>query len=251
MRTIGVLLLTLLCRIIVTGALKPGVSSISVKSGISKVVGALSTSLVLSSTIMQPMQPAHAIDVSQVKNLNDEVSKLKQVQDALDARDIPYEDLPSGVSYREFRDGKGERRVQRGAEVVVELTLRAKKLATQAQPGGVMYFSTAKDTTGGTMGWTIGDGTMIPGIEEAMMAQGGMKRSAVRRIEVPSTQVFKARRDGQLPLQKDADEIRLTKNLWKTEATMIAEVKVNKISEPLVTKSPAEVVLGDSAPKME
>jgi hypothetical protein len=56
-----------------------------------------------------------------------------------------------------------------------------------------------------------------------------MKRNAIRRIEVPSTQIFKARREGQLPIQKDADELRLTKNLWKTEATMIGEVKVTKI----------------------
>ena len=168
----------------------------------------------------------------EVKNLNDEVAKLKQVQDALDARDIPFEDLPSGVSYREFRDGKGEKRVAPGSEVIVEMTLRCKKLATQKEPGGVTYYSTAKDTSSGVMSWTIGDGSMIPGIEEAMLAQGGMRRNAIRRIEVPSTQIFKARREGQLPLQKDADELRLTKNLWKTEATMIGEVKVNKIIAP-------------------
>lgn len=193
-----------------------------------KKVATLCAGLFLESALGVPLQ-AQAIDVTQVKNLNDEVAKLKQVQDALDARDVPFEDLASGVSYREFRDGKGDRHVAPGSEVVVEMTLRCKKLATQKEPGGVTYYSSAKDTPGGYLGWVIGDGTMIPGIEEAMLAQGGMKRNAIRRIEVPSTQIFKARREGQLPIQKDADELRLTKNLWKTEATMIGEVKVTKI----------------------
>lgn len=195
---------------------------------VKNIAATLCAGLFLESALGVPLQ-AQAIDVTQVKNLNDEVAKLKQVQDALDARDVPFEDLASGVSYREFRDGKGDRHVAPGSEVVVEMTLRCKKLATQKEPGGVTYYSSAKDTPGGYLGWVIGDGTMIPGIEEAMLAQGGMKRNAIRRIEVPSTQIFKARREGQLPIQKDADELRLTKNLWKTEATMIGEVKVTKI----------------------
>jgi hypothetical protein len=201
------------------------------------VGGALISSTLLSGVISTP-----AIDVSSVKTLNDEVNKIKAVQDALDARDIPFEDLPSGVSYREFRVGKGEKRVGPGSEVQVEMTLRCKKLSTQKEPGGVMFFSTGKDTPNGIMSWTVGDGTMIPGVEEAMMADGGMKRSSLRRIEIPSTQIFQARRNNQLPVQKDADELRLTKNLWKTEATMIAEVRVMKIIDP--PASAAEVVLG-------
>jgi hypothetical protein len=200
----------------------------------------ISGTLLVTQSAISP--PAIAIDVSSVKTLNDEVNKIKAVQDALDARDIPFEDLPSGVSYREFRVGKGEKRVGPGSEVQVEMTLRCKKLSTQKEPGGVMFFSTGKDTPNGIMSWTVGDGTMIPGVDEAMMADGGMKRSSLRRIEIPSTQIFQARRNNQLPVQKDADELRLTKNLWKTEATMIAEVRVMKIIDP--PASVAEVVLG-------
>lgn len=186
-------------------------------------------------------QPALAIDVSQVKNLNDEVTRLKSVQDAMDARDVPYNDLPSGVSYRQFREGKGDKVVERGSTIVVEMTLRAKKLATQKDPGGVLYYSTAKDSSSGTYSWTIGDGTAIPGVEEALLADGGARRSSIRRIDIPSVQIFKARKLGQLPEQKNEDEIRLTRNLWKTVADMIVEVRVVKII-PAVSPANADMV---------
>jgi hypothetical protein len=191
----------------------------------SAVAAATLSSAIFSSSVV----PAQAIDVSGVKSLNEEVAKLKSVQDAMDSRDIPYNDLASGVSYREFRDGKGEKVVAKGSEIVVEMTLRAKKLATQKDPGGVMYFSTAKDTPNGLMSWTVGDGTMIPGVEEALMADGGAKRSSIRRIDIPSMAIFKARKEGQLPERINEDEIRLTRNLFKTQADMIAEVRVVKI----------------------
>ena len=66
------------------------------------VAAATLSSAIFSSSVV----PAQAIDVSGVKSLNEEVAKLKSVQDAMDSRDIPYNDLASGVSYREFRDGK-------------------------------------------------------------------------------------------------------------------------------------------------
>jgi hypothetical protein len=57
----------------------------------------------------------------------------------------------------------------------------------------------------------------------------------VRRIEVPSTQVFKARNNYQLPLPVDsnADGKRRFENLFKTDATLFFEVSVTKIVEPL------------------
>merc|ERR1712146_483532 len=117
----------------------------------------------------------------------------------------------------------------KGSMIAVEMTLRAKKLATQREPGGVMYFSTAKDTASGQMSWTVGDGSMIPGVEEALLADGGAKRNSIRRIDIPSVAIFKARKEGQLPERVNEDEIRLTRNLFKTQADMIAEVRVMKI----------------------
>ena len=118
-------------------------------------------------------QPAYSIDVSQVK-LNEEVAKLKQVQ-LLDARDIPFEELSSGVSYREFRDGKGEKRVQQGADVIVELTLRQRSLLPNNNLVGFCITALLKIRQT-VLAWTIGDGTMIPGVEEAMLAQGDEKK---------------------------------------------------------------------------
>jgi hypothetical protein len=163
-----------------------------------------------------------------------DVKRLQQAQDALDARDVPYIDLQTkGASYREFRVGKGDKVVTPGSTIFVEMTMRAKKLATAQQPGGVLYYSTLKDAgPSQQLAFTIGNGEVIPALEEAMLAEGGMKKGAVRRVEIPSIAVFAARKAGQLPVQKDADEIRLTKNLWKMEATMIVEVKVDKIIPP-------------------
>ena len=92
-----------------------------------------------------------------------------------------------------------------------------------------MYFSTAKDTASGQMSWTVGDGSMIPAVEEALLADGGARRNSIRRIDIPSVAIFKARKEGQLPKRVNEDEIRLTKNLFKTQADMIAEVRVMKI----------------------
>jgi hypothetical protein len=202
-------------------------------------------------TLFQAESPlAHAaVDTSQIKSLNEEVTKLKSVQDALDSRDIPYNDLASGASFRQFRDGKGDKVVTRGSTIAVEMTLRAKKLATQREPGGVMYFSTAKDTTSGQISWTIGDGTAIPAIEEALLADGGAKRSGIRRIDIPSTAVFKARKEGQLPERTNEDEIRLTRNLFKTQADMIAEVRVMKII-PAPTEAEKVVLPEATAPSV-
>ena len=61
-----------------------------------------------------------------------------------------------------------------------------------------------------------------------------MKRSAIRRVELPSTLVFKARADKQLPLpsEKNSDGNRYYKRLFKTDATVLIEVLVTKISDP-------------------
>ena len=184
----------------------------------------------------------------------DDVKRLQETQSAIlgDANDIPYTDLPSGVSYREFRSGKGSKEVGKGSIVTVEMTARAKKLFTAKvytysntvlyilytlctlytlytlyiryilytrsiyalytiyaictrfiyaiyytlkEPGGVMYYSTKLDTPNNALMWEIGSGEMLPGLEDALL---GMKRGAVRRVEVPSTLVFAARKVGYI-----------------------------------------------------
>lgn len=169
-------------------------------------------------------------------NLDEKLRKLKETQDALDAANIPFIELPNGVSYREYREGKGSKQIRSGSEVAVQMTIRCKSFATKDDPGGVKYFSTAKDTPGDMLSWTVGSGTLLPGLEEGMM---GMKRNSVRRIEIPSVQVYKAYKNGQLPLPSpnDADGNRRLKNLFKTDATLLFEVVVTKIVDPVVSAS--------------
>jgi hypothetical protein len=80
--------------------------------------GVLSTATVMASLLPIP-QPAHAgIDPSLLKSLpvqGDEsgaAQRLRQVEamnrPSSDSLDMPFADLGSGVSYREYRQGKGE-----------------------------------------------------------------------------------------------------------------------------------------------
>ena len=108
------------------------------------------------------------------------------------------------------------------------MTIRCKSFATADQPGGLKYFSTKDDTEFNELAWTVGDGSISPALEEGML---GMHKKGLRRIEVPSTFVFAARKEGQLPLPKDTnkDGKRRFENLFKTDATLLFEVLVTRI----------------------
>lgn len=166
-------------------------------------------------------------------NIADELKKYKETQDALDMSEVPFTELPSGVSYREYREGKGSRVVQKGSTVEVEMSIRCESLTTGTEPQGVKYFSTKTDTPNNNLIWTVGSGDIVPGLEQGMM---GMKRNAIRRIEVPSIQVFAARDNKQLPLPSDSNEEgqRRFRNLFKTKADLLIEVLVTNIQDPVV-----------------
>ncbi|KAG7353315.1 FKBP-type peptidyl-prolyl cis-trans isomerase [Nitzschia inconspicua] len=176
------------------------------------------------------------IDPALLKNLpvqGDEsgsAQRLRQIEaiqkPTSDLVDIPFQELASGVSYREYREGKGEATVQDGSKVAAEMTIRCKSFSTQNEPGGLKYFSTRDDTEFNEIAWTVGSGEILPGLEEAMI---GMHRNAVRRIEIPSTQVFAARKANQLPLPTTKDGKRRFDNLFKTDATLLFEVLVTRI----------------------
>ena len=158
-------------------------------------------------------------------------SRLRQIE-AITTQpvntDAVFEKLPSGVSYGEFREGKGDAVVQPGSKVAVEMSIRCKSFATGNEPGGVKYFSTKDDTDFNELAFTVGSGEILPGLEEGMM---GMKKGAIRRIEVPSTMVFAANKAGNLPLpsEKNKDGKRRFENLFKTDATLLFEVLVTRI----------------------
>lgn len=145
-----------------------------------------------------------------------------------DSKDIAFEKLSSGASYREYREGKGTAVVGPGSKVATEMTVRCVSFATANEPGGVKYFTTKEDTEFNELAWTVGSGELPPELEEAM---AGMRKGAVRRIELPSTVVFAARKNEQLPLpsEKNKDGKRVFDRLFKTDATLLFEVLVTRI----------------------
>jgi FKBP-type peptidyl-prolyl cis-trans isomerase len=209
------------------------IHDISLKLNRRSFVGATASTVGL----LVATSPANAgIDPTLLQNLpvQGDVSgtsqRLRQIEaiqkPASDRVDIPFEELPSGVSYREYREGKGEAAVQPGSKVAVEMTIRCKSFSTANEPGGVKYYSTKDDTEFNELAWAIGSGELLPGLEEAMM---GMHKNGLRRIEVPATQVFAARKADQLPIPTTKDGKRRFESLFKTEATLLFEVLVTRI----------------------
>ena len=160
-------------------------------------------------------------------------SRLRQIGSANgprpeDSKDVAFETLPSGASYREYREGKGDAIVQPGSKVAVEMTIRCMSFKTADEPGGVKYYTTKQDTDFNELALTVGSGELPPELEESMM---GMRKGAVRRIELPSTVVFAAKKNQQLPLPSETnkDGKRRFENLFKTDATLLFEVLVTRI----------------------
>jgi hypothetical protein len=162
------------------------------------------------------------------------IQEQQKAQEIFDAQDVEFEKLKSGASFREYRAGRGAKAVRVGSTVEAEMTIRCKSFATAKDVGGVKYYDTKLDTTDGNLIWTIGDGSFVPAVEEAMI---GMKRGAIRRVELPSTLVFSARKDNQLPLPRTEEGKRRFSKLFKTDATLLFEILVDKIEENLDTSS--------------
>jgi len=197
----------------------------------------LASATASSALLLSSSKPAMAgIDPSALKTYSVEgdttgtATRLRQIEaDRVrpeDNVDKPFEQLSSGVSYREYREGKGEAVVAPGAKVAVEMSIRCKSFATNNEPGGIKYFSTKDDTDFNELAFTVGQGDILPGLEEGMM---GMHKGALRRIEVPSTMVFAARNANQLPLPTKKDGNRVFERLFKTDATLLFEVLVTRI----------------------
>lgn len=212
---------------------------------------------VLGTSAVVPTSPAYAgIDPTMLKNFSIEgdasgtATRLRQIQEvqnpASDTINKEYEKFPSGVEYREYREGKGEAVIQNGSKIAAEMTIRCQAFSTQNEPGGVKYFSTKADTEFEEIAWTVGDGELPPGLEEAMM---GMRKNGLRRIVLPSMAVFAARNDNQLPLPTTKDGKRVFDRLFKTEATLLFEVLVTRVRNSPAPK--IEVVETPPPPKTE
>ena len=128
-----------------------------------------------------------------------------------------------------------------GKTVTCRLTARAKTLFTPKDPGGVKYYDSQidgvdRDVEGnGVLSWVIGseDSPVPVGLEEAMTAGGGMKRNAIRRVDIPSIQIYRARKDNRLPQpsKKNEEGKRIYDKLFKTTGDTIFEVLVERIAE--------------------
>jgi hypothetical protein len=165
----------------------------------------LSLSLVVA--LMKPPVAHAGIDPNMLKNLPVEgdasgaAMRLRQLEaDRVrpeDTQEIPYTELnDGGVKYRDYRSGKGDAVVQAGSKVAVEMTIRCQSFSTNVEPGGVKYYSTKDDTEFNEFAFTVGSGEVLPELEEGMM---GMKKGGLRRIIVPSVQVFTAKRPINYP----------------------------------------------------
>jgi FKBP-type peptidyl-prolyl cis-trans isomerase len=137
-----------------------------------------------------------------------------------------YTRLASGVLYREMRPGQGDAVVQANSRVGIELTARCKAFPTARDPSGVKYFATAMDTEFNEIAFTVGVGQMLGGLEEGML---GMKRGAVRRIQVPSSAVYAAKLLNQLPLPTTKEGKRRYEALFQSDATLLFEVLVTRL----------------------
>lgn len=186
--------------------------------------------------VLLPTVANAGIDPSALQNLPVEgdsagtATRLRQIEavknPVTDLENVPFEELPSGVLYRQYREGKGDAVVQPGSKVAVEMTIRCKSFSTANEPGGLKYFTTKDDTEFNELAFTIGSGEASPGLEEGMI---GMRKGALRRIEVPAMMVFSARKENQLPLPTTKDGKRRFENLFKTDATLLFEVLVTRI----------------------
>jgi FKBP-type peptidyl-prolyl cis-trans isomerase len=201
-------------------------SQLVCKNALRSFLGITTASFLAFGGPLTPPAARAGIDVSQIES----IKKIQEAQAALDSADVEYTKLPSGVSYREFRSGRGDRTVEKGKLVTTEMTIRCRSLYTPKEPGGVKYYDSKVDSPEGVLTWAIGSGELPPGLEQAMT---GMKKGAIRRIEIPSVQVFRARKDKQLPLpaKRNEEGQRRFEKVFKTDATMLFEVLVLKIAD--------------------
>jgi hypothetical protein len=161
--------------------------------------------------LVSPTVANAGIDPALLKNLpvqGDEsgsAQRLRQIEaiqrPTSDLVDIPFQELPSGVSYREYREGKGDAVIQKGSKVAAELTIRCKSFSTQDEPGGIKYFSTKEDTEFNEIAWTIGSGEILPGLEEAMMGMRRYVEESFRETPTPKSFAIANKHNCRCPTQ--------------------------------------------------
>lgn len=95
---------------------------------------------------------------------------------------LSFTQTATGLQYADIKVGPGSPAIQRGSTVSVEYILST----TGAKFGNRIYSST---DAGAPYQWTFGDGSTIPGLEEAVstMATGG-----IRRVIIPSKLAYQA-----------------------------------------------------------
>ena len=70
------------------------------------------------------------------------VGRLAQIEGLKNegSKEVEYTKLDSGVSWAEYREGRGSESVEKGSRVAFEMTARGKSFATNNEPGGLKVF---------------------------------------------------------------------------------------------------------------
>uniref|UniRef100_A0A7S1I7Y7 peptidylprolyl isomerase n=1 Tax=Eutreptiella gymnastica TaxID=73025 RepID=A0A7S1I7Y7_9EUGL len=134
-----------------------------------------------------------------------------------------YQRTASGLQILEARLGEGEKVVQVGDRVELELTGRL------AGKNGLYFFNT--NQTGEPVEYTVGDPNMIAGFTEGLL---GMKEKGIRRLVVPEGLGYPDPLEFPGPIPDPVDyafreEVKSVVNTNSRDCTLVFDVKVVKI----------------------
>eukprot|EP00956_Cyclotella_meneghiniana_P026286 scaffold56389_cov75-Cyclotella_meneghiniana.AAC.3 len=95
---------------------------------------------------------------------------------------LSFTQTPTGLQYADIKVGSGSPAIQRGSTVSIEYVLST----TGAKFGNKIYSSA---DAGAPYQWKFGDGSTIPGLEEAVST---MSTGGIRRVIIPSKLAYQA-----------------------------------------------------------
>lgn len=101
---------------------------------------------------------------------------------AVPSSNLSFTSTSTGLQYADIKLGLGTPSIQKGSTVSIEYVL-----STTGSKFGNKIYSSAD--AGAPYQWTLGDGTTIPGLEEAVST---MSTGGVRRVIIPSKLAYQA-----------------------------------------------------------
>ena len=140
--------------------------------------------------------------------------------------------LPSGVKIKEMRPGDkkaGDQKAQKGDTVSVQLSgrclnLNGKKFISTQDPATLAIGLSVSEP----FIWTLGSGSVIPGLEEAVV---GMTKDSVRRAVIPASLGYDVAMSLG-PQPQSFEELRSLESIVKNpnrDASLLFDVKLERI----------------------